>query len=315
MNNNAMLMNADERYVKAMEIINAHGGYTASLVENQKCNGAKLGMMIRKKGSEIAPVFALPSLTEEVCAEKIAEYLLNEMETNLVTDTDMGAVAERLLGSFEAAKKFIFPRVCKSKENDEYLRGVVQDSFHDLSVYYIVSLELECSEISGRVRITEELLKQWKVDKEAVRLAAEHNAAQSIVYSNGNMRDLSCSKSGSIGVPLFAFSEDEVSPGGMYVLTYKNCIGGGAIICRQELLKSIADKAGCDLIIIPSSVEEIIVLPLPDIRYGDICYFNGMVQDVNQCVLDADIILSDHVYVFSREEGRILDQLEVIQKY
>ena len=89
MDNNTMLMHADERYVKAVEIINAHGGYTASLVESQKCNGAKLGMMVNKEGSDVSPVFLLRLLRKMIVQKKLHQVSSMRLRTLMMRKKPM----------------------------------------------------------------------------------------------------------------------------------------------------------------------------------------------------------------------------------
>lgn len=311
-----LIKNVDSRYLEAVKLINEHKGYDASIVESPKCNGVQLGMMVREAGSDVAPVILLKPLSDEDTAEDIAEDILEfvKKDSEKGNQSDVYIKALSMIKSFEKARGNISFRVCMSKGNEDILKGVVQDAFLDLTIYYV--LQMSYGENTASMRITDEHLLEWGVTQEDIRRIAKENEASMPVYSLSNMGLLGMffGFDDSVGD---VFSPSETVPGGMYKITYESGIGGASLILRNELLKAVADNTGCDLVILPASVDEIIVVPLPEITSSDICTFDNMVQNVNQeCFSEEpEYILSDHVYVFGREEERILDMLEVMQKY
>ena len=68
-----------------------------------------------------------------------------------------------------------------------------------------------------------------------------------------------------------------------------------------HVLKDFAESLGEDLIVLPSSIHEVLLtpcnvsLPLDEL--------NGMVQAINQSDVPAEDRLSDHIYYFSRIQG------------
>ena len=66
-----------------------------------------------------------------------------------------------------------------------------------------------------------------------------------------------------------------------------------------DVLKKLADTVNDDLVIIPSSIHE--VLLLPERLAGTSRSLNEMVQEVNRQGVEPMDRLSDHVYYFRRE--------------
>jgi hypothetical protein len=94
----------------------------------------------------------------------------------------------------------------------------------------------------------------------------------------------------------------------MYVLTNKGGHTGAVQLLNKNALDSAADHIGTDsLIILPSSVHELIILPA-DKEEEDPGYLKDLVEIV-RTVNDTDVleqeILSYHVYRYSRETGEI----------
>lgn len=86
----------------------------------------------------------------------------------------------------------------------------------------------------------------------------------------------------------------------MYILTnHRRCFGAAEILDKKTL-RTIADQIGDRFIVLPSSVHETIVLPpKEEAEYGRLA---DMVREVNDTQVDVEERLSDHVYVYSRDE-------------
>ena len=89
----------------------------------------------------------------------------------------------------------------------------------------------------------------------------------------------------------------------MYVLTNEKRINGAGTIFYDGLLKKFADKIEKDLIIIPSSIHEVILIPSDNgITDEEV---NEMIDEVNENELETVEILSNHMYLYRRKEDRI----------
>ena len=78
---------------------------------------------------------------------------------------------------------------------------------------------------------------------------------------------------------------------------------GAGTILYDGVLKRFAEKAGCDIYILPSSLHEVLLVPgTMKISVDDL---KEMVKDVNRTVVSAEDFLSDNVYVYRRIFGFI----------
>lgn len=89
----------------------------------------------------------------------------------------------------------------------------------------------------------------------------------------------------------------------MYVLTNSIRTNGATCISYPDILKDFADKHQSDVYIIPSSIHEVILLPEKDLEIDG---FNQMIAEVNRKELDPTEVLSDHMYMYSRSEDKII---------
>jgi replication initiation and membrane attachment protein DnaB len=90
----------------------------------------------------------------------------------------------------------------------------------------------------------------------------------------------------------------------MYVLSNTTGINGATTLLYSNVLKEFADKAGRDLFILPSSLHEIILVPIVsrDFKVEDL---RSMVNEVNQNNVPIEDILSNSVYQYNRKENSI----------
>lgn len=88
-----------------------------------------------------------------------------------------------------------------------------------------------------------------------------------------------------------------------YVLSNRSGINGAACILYRDVLKNFADSMEKDLIILPSSIHEVLLLP----DDGDISYeeMSRLVTHINQSEVPKEDRLSNQVYLYSRETDRI----------
>ena len=89
----------------------------------------------------------------------------------------------------------------------------------------------------------------------------------------------------------------------MYVLTNEKRINGAGTMFYDGLLKKFADKIEKDLIIIPSSVHEVILIPKDNEISDEEIY--EMIGEVNENELETVEILSNHMYLYCRRDDRI----------
>ena len=93
----------------------------------------------------------------------------------------------------------------------------------------------------------------------------------------------------------------------MYVLTNHIKLNGAVCMLYPEILKEFSNTLNCNLILLPSSVHEMIIIPkssntsLEDLK--------EMVRDTNENHVEEEEILSYSVYEYVREEDRILISL------
>ena len=97
--------------------------------------------------------------------------------------------------------------------------------------------------------------------------------------------------------------DEEIPDCGLYIVSNERRTQGAAAIYNKELFKTFADLIDSDLVIIPSSIHELIVM-----KYNSslsIYELNNMVNEANETSVIPEEQLSDHVYIFNRSTNSL----------
>ena len=86
------------------------------------------------------------------------------------------------------------------------------------------------------------------------------------------------------------------------VITNTDKLFGASAIYNKEILKEVADKYESDLYVLPSSIHEILLIP---ISIGDKEEIDSMVREVNETQVSPQEVLSNHAYIFRKDTMKI----------
>ena len=90
----------------------------------------------------------------------------------------------------------------------------------------------------------------------------------------------------------------------LYVLSNQTGINGAICMLYDNVIKDFADTIGSDLIILPSSIHEVLILPdSHDQKYE---MFRHMVRSVNAEDVPKEEVLSDEIYLYRRGSSGII---------
>ena len=92
-----------------------------------------------------------------------------------------------------------------------------------------------------------------------------------------------------------------------HVLTNKKKVQGASVLLYNGLLQEIAEQAGGNLVILPSSVHETILMK--ETAETDYQQLNTMVHEVNEEMVVQEEVLSENIYRFVKATG----ELEIVE--
>ncbi|MCI9390741.1 MAG: hypothetical protein HFH54_13965 [Lachnospiraceae bacterium] len=258
-------------------------------------------VIIRKQDDGIAPCIYVDNLYER--------YLKGDADISSAVGEVMHSYREHAVGPGIDIPLFtdtgdIISKVRGRLINTEMNRCLLEDiphrGFLDLSLVYAVGLP-QYSRMDREILIHNDQLDIWGIDE-----AGLYEAAYKKIDDPGTV---SLKKMDEVLGPWMGEDADMRGAGcSMYVLTNKGGHTGAVQLLNKNALDSAADHIGTDsLIILPSSVHELIILPA-DKEEEDPGYLKDLVEIV-RTVNDTDVleqeILSYHVYRYSRETGEV----------
>lgn len=200
------------------------------------------------------------------------------------------------LMNFQNIKYHIFP--CLANANTSLSEGVMKSTWKDLIVVFRIMFQEEYAK-NISVLINQYLLDKWNITEcNLIEIALQNlqnshmelktleaQLSELLLLSNVNDIDI---KSGTTDI--FVASN--------FSLRY-----GASVIMDPGKLAQIAQLIKDDFYIIPSSVHEVLCVPMHYI--SDREFLEGMLKDVNRTKVLPNEILEWHVYHYHRDTGEI----------
>lgn len=274
--------------------------YTVRIMDVRKTNGVeKVGVAINEldeDGEEqcFGKTIYINSLLNElsdgaitVCkaVDEIMEQYRNGEEVNMDALPDIGSWSkDEVLGR-------IAMQVVNKERNEQMLADVPYKRFLDLAIVY----RCKVSEVNGSFLLNNTITKRLGITQKELEDAADRNTKTDyIVKSMSEIYE-------EMGYA-FGHHEDAGVPA-MYVATNEEEAYGAAAILRPDILKSLSKKLNDNLMILPSSIHEILLVP--EKQNGDTEMLRSMVAEVNRTQLEPEEVLSDQVYRYDRERETV----------
>ena len=232
------------------------------------------------------------------CVEN-AQNNAPDIKTSIIYDS---------LNDINTLKANVCPRLVKQEGNEELLQHLVHRKFLDLAIYYVVqeedasqlgltSVRITNDIINGfnikGIELTEDLLYTWSInnlERTDNQVISMINTMQCMMF-DFDMNDY-----------VDEYSEED----DMLVLSNNNRINGANNILNNSKLKEVATKINSDLIILPSSIHEILLLPTNNNTEMGIDDLKGMVMSVNSDKVEPEEQLSDTVYIYRKDLDKVL---------
>lgn len=215
--------------------------------------------------------------------------------------------------SFESCRKNLACKLINTSQNQSVLSDIPHIPFLDLSIVFYLFTETGGEVFTSLVNNKQ--LSLWNITAEALLSQAHKNSLFLFPPVIKELEDM-INKMVFSCPPLSEHrdtedGEDEEKEASVfpkerpliYVLTNTKGINGAYTILYPGVLESFAQTADCDLVIIPSSIHEVLLLPHePDMDY---CDMDSIIQEINKNEVPVEEQLSNHVYFYSRSSGRI----------
>ena len=250
-----------------------------SLREVQKNNGCKRKALTVK--AVCAPCMYLDGYYECYKVEGMS-YTLDKIMLDFDDAITQGEEYKEIVFlPWSEIKDCIIFQLVNYERNSEWLKSVPHKRMLDLAIVFRYLIDSDEREMASTV-ITDSFSQKLGVTTEELYEVACKNTPNLLPYTLGDIGDI-------LGL-------GDVGANFMWCLTNDKMVNGAACMLYNGVLESIRERFGTNLVIIPSSIHEVLILP---VEYEK--EMNDMVQEVNKTVLSAEDILADHIYVYDGE--------------
>lgn len=261
--------------------------------------GQRKGIVIREPDLNISPTIYL----EEYFKRYQSGSTLEEIEQQIEELYQHVKVTHRWEGAFLADYENVRPRivyrVVGCRNNGAYLEGVPYVSFLDLAVVFYVMLDLGEEDDMVFMPISNEHLQLWNVTRDDIYGEACKNTEKLLPAEFAPMQTVICEMFGEEELGAEEQAEEDV-----YILTNSSRNFGAAAILYHSCLKHIGEYLGEDYYVMPSSIHEVIILPVsmaPSWKELDF-----IVSEMNETQLKSEDVLSDGAYLYCREKDQLM---------
>lgn len=256
----------------------------------KKSNNRKMiGVTAHTPESAASPVFYINGFVDKVysgemkvqeAANEIFKDMRNELENiPVINEADIAINKDKILNN-------VVYRVVNTKKSSDFLQQMMHREFLDLSVTYSAIMKKD-EDYTYSIPVTDKLGDTFDICLDELENAARENTT----------------KIGFSVVPLASIVGYALDIKDSYVMTIGiPHISGAAVILYPDCFRVLAEQMGSDLYIMPSSIEEVLVVPAVGNDRGELIQ---RVREVNESTARPELQLSDKLYKYSRKDNSI----------
>lgn len=307
---NMLMEQFKEKLCKALQEVMGEQ-YSFSTREIIKNNGILChAILFIKKGSNVSPTIYLEPFYKmyeegksmgDIVYDILCVYRRYAKEIRMDMD---------FFTSYDKVRKRIFYKLIHKQRNDELLLEMPFRIWQDLALVAYYAFE-DIRFGRAAIMIRNSHLRMWGVDEDTLFEDAEENMRtllpEYLMPMQKMLREIlreETSDANFLRLPgelSLAMAKDECIS--MYVLSNREKMYGASSILYSENIRQLAKQLNRNLIILPSSVHE--VLLVPDNGHMEREFLLDMVREVNDTHVDPEEILSYNVYYYDRQKKEI----------
>lgn len=265
------------------------------LREFHTVNRSYTGIILEKEtgGMCISPVCNTDRLYEAylqgMSTEEIGRILLSALDE----PDEEALVPDGVPSDYESAREKLFLRVCAAEKNRELLRNVPCLPVEDLALTFHLLLK-NTDGISSAI-VTGPLMKTYGITQDTLLKDAFCKSAQTLPPA---FMPLMGAMFGDLEPRPLSELPDRLCEA--VILTNTEGIYGASSMFCPGVLKTLSEHFGGDMVILPSSIHEVILLPAEG---ADIGKLSGIVASVNRTEVPEEDRLTDSVYYYDAACG------------
>ena len=249
------------------------------------------GLTVSPKGASSAPSINLNQFYEE-SSGNISE-VLKEI-AGIITGNELNEDMSWLM-DYEKVKDNLFIRVSNAERNDDVLKNAPHTRIEDLAITYHIKVDVPGKGLASML-ITNHTLNMYGISKEQLHHDAIKNSMSIFPASINTMNNMLFVETGRTNdVSSLAQSGNK-----MMVLSNREQINGAASLFYPSVKDEIANIMKENYFILPSSVNEVILMP--EMMGRNVEKLEQIVKNVNKTNVSPNEFLSNHVYHYDAKE-------------
>ena len=261
----------------------------------QKNNGiSHRAVIIKEPGYSTFPMIYTDEMLSQIASGKKSSRetacdvirIYQEHKDSALTGIDLCSLTK------ESMLSKVFCQLINADKNRSQLLGIPSKEFLDLAVVYRFPV-LTNEEGIASILVNNSMLQGYDISPEELHSAAMENTCLQEFHTIP-MDDV-----------IAEFIKDDIeSDNGniMWVLTNTKRLYGAAVLLHLEHLSKLADKLKDDLYVLPSSIHEVIAVPVSIL---DVKELKNMVYSANTTYVAEEDALGCNVYLYSRKDNTI----------
>lgn len=257
-----------------------------------KNNGVHLnGLQLLRQDEMVSPVVYMEPFYNSYLDDNSKEDYIIDSIYRILMESSGRIVGQRALERFdkwENAKKYVYAKIINRDLNKELLQNVPHRDMMDLSIVYYVRITDQDNDQLGSIIINNQHISIWGAEE-----AELYDSSVKNLEADGaklvNITDI-------LGDKIKNQKPDGFE---MYIVTNSTKIFGASELLNKRVFRNIADMFNDNVTIIPSSINELIVIPYSWMKCSKIV---DMVDYVNRNFVKQEEVLSNHVYIYDRND-------------
>ena len=244
-------------------------------------------VLLEVPGSAAIPTFYLEDLYDAyengTAADDIADSLIRFARQN-----KLGTIPGNIdIEDYEETKKNLGLCVLGIERNREYLSDMVFEEHEDLALVPMIFTN-DKSHGPGHIKVRKDFLELWNVTEEEVMREAMENSPKLLPLTFRQLNDTGDHDPGEVCE--------------LFVISNAYFAGGAAVAFYPRVLECIGSALGRDLFVLPSSINEMIVVTDTGQDPENLL---SIVREVNRTQVAPEEVLSDAVYYYNRKTDKL----------
>lgn len=300
-------------HVKQQLLEHLGSGCTITIHKIPRNNGKLMdGLSILLPGTQMAPTVYLEPYYDQFCGGMSMDAVIQDILELFYNNPAPTCITPKQIAQFDLLEEKIMFKLIHCASNQELLKDIPYIPYLDLAIVFYLFLERNAT---GQMTalIHNDHMAVWNVkEKDLLALALENTPKAfpaEIRSMTEVMKDMVRKNFEEEYDDDYDDEEIDELLGGsnvrmpLYVLTNQVGLNGAGCIIYRNVLKNFADSLGKDLVILPSSIHEVLITPNePGVSYEEL---SNLVTCINENEVAEEDQLSNQVYLYSRATDRL----------